>query len=173
MSHRDVVAWTTMISGYALSSQHHDALLVFREMMGEGVSPNAYTISSVLKACRGAELWPAMAAVHGLAVKCGVDSQGYVENALLDVYMASHGEGEGMHDACAIFKGIVKKTVVSWTTMIAGYVHHGDGHTAVQAFQHMLQEGVELKSTQLFCCDQSLCLDWILDFWQANSHCCS
>ncbi|KAL9673797.1 hypothetical protein QQ045_030059 [Rhodiola kirilowii] len=56
MPERDVIAWTTMISGYTSSNQYANAWLMFTAMLKEGcevVKPNAYSVSSVLKACKG------------------------------------------------------------------------------------------------------------------------
>lgn len=139
MPNRDVVSWTALISGYSSSGLQEDALSAFCAMMAEGVSPNAYTISSVLKACSGGGA-AAAAALQGVAVKFGVDGQCYVANALLAAYAAAGGTA-GMRDARAVFDRIALRTEVSWTTMIAGYVRSGDGRAAVEEFRRMLQVG--------------------------------
>ncbi|KAL0433641.1 UNVERIFIED_CONTAM: Pentatricopeptide repeat-containing protein, chloroplastic [Sesamum latifolium] len=48
---KDVVSWTTMISGYAHVGHEYEALEYLKEMLGEGVEPNPFTYSSALKAC--------------------------------------------------------------------------------------------------------------------------
>jgi pentatricopeptide repeat protein len=42
-----------------------------------------------------------------------------------------------MRDACVVFHDIKEKNVVSWTTLIAGYTHRGNGSRAVQVFREM------------------------------------
>ncbi|KAL7003538.1 putative pentatricopeptide repeat-containing protein [Sarracenia purpurea var. burkii] len=50
MSHRDVVTWNSMVSGYAQNGQFDDALEVCREMESLGIKPNAGTMASLLPA---------------------------------------------------------------------------------------------------------------------------
>ncbi|KAJ6757005.1 hypothetical protein OIU74_026295 [Salix koriyanagi] len=51
----------------------------------------------------------------------------------------------GMRDACVVFHDIKEKNVVSWTTLIAGYTHRGNGNRALQIFREMLLDGVALN----------------------------
>ncbi|RWW53336.1 hypothetical protein BHE74_00040198 [Ensete ventricosum] len=127
MPHRDVVSWTAMISGYASNGCREDALATFCRMIASGVCPNRYTISSLLTSCRGLQSRWAGIAVHGMAVRWGIDNGAYVENALLDLYASCGCIG----DAEAMFKNMTDRTVVSWTTMIAGYTRIGNGYTGL------------------------------------------
>ncbi|KAH7676368.1 Tetratricopeptide-like helical domain-containing protein, partial [Dioscorea alata] len=142
MPERDLVTWTSMISGYTSNAYHSDALALFRDMIAAGVTPNAFTLSSVIKACKGMDLQTSGEMLHAQAVKHGVDRHDYVENSLLDMYAMC---GHGMSEACALFDCLMEKSVVSWTTMIAAYTHHGDGHAGIHLFRQMIQEGVELN----------------------------
>ncbi|CAL9057572.1 unnamed protein product [Musa banksii] len=143
MPHRDVVSWTAMISGYASNGCHEDALATFCRMIASRVCPNRYTISSVLTSCRGLQSSCAGVAVHGMAVRWGIDNGAYVENALLDLY-ASFG---CIGDAEAVFKNMTDRTVVSWTTMIAGYTRISHGDTGLLLFKQMIrQECTELNA---------------------------
>ncbi|KAF8394710.1 hypothetical protein HHK36_020927 [Tetracentron sinense] len=114
---RDVVAWTAMISGYTSCGCHAQAWMVFIEMTREGIDPNAFTTSSVLTACKGMNSCSCRSMVHGLVIKHGMD----------------------------IMHHIHVKNAVSWTTMISGYTHRGDGHSGLRVFRQMLQEEVELN----------------------------
>ncbi|KAJ6397315.1 hypothetical protein OIU77_018345 [Salix suchowensis] len=107
------------------------------------VPPNAFTISSVLKACKGMNSVFSGGLVHGLAIKRRF-AEGfiYVDNALMDMYATC---GVTMRDACVVFHDIKEKNVVSWTTLIAGYTHRGNGSRAVQIFREMSLEGAELN----------------------------
>ncbi|OVA16724.1 Pentatricopeptide repeat [Macleaya cordata] len=143
MLERDVVSWTAMISGYTSCYRYNQAWMVFCVMKREGIEPNEFTISSVLKACREMECCYCGAMVHGLAIKYGMDGCMYVENALMDMYATcSHS----MDDACMVFERIQEKNAVTWTTMIARYTDRGDGLAGLRVFQRMLQEEVELST---------------------------
>jgi pentatricopeptide repeat protein len=51
MHERDVVSWTSMISGYALHGYGNEALGLFEQMKPSGVNPNHITLVCVLTAC--------------------------------------------------------------------------------------------------------------------------
>ncbi|MCO5592983.1 hypothetical protein L7F22_046987 [Adiantum nelumboides] len=48
---RDVVAWSSMIAGYAESNDYHTALQFFNSMRASGLKPNEVTYVSLLCAC--------------------------------------------------------------------------------------------------------------------------
>lgn len=48
MPRKDVVSWNTIIAGYAQSGMYEDALRMVREMGSNDLSPDAFTLSSVL-----------------------------------------------------------------------------------------------------------------------------
>ncbi|KAF7817986.1 putative pentatricopeptide repeat-containing protein [Senna tora] len=139
MSERDVVTWTAMISGYTSSYHHTRAWTVFCDMLRNGVEPNAFTISSVLKACKKMKSLSRGTLVHGLAIKTGTKGSLYVDNALIDMY----GSCDSMDDASMVFEDINAKNCVSWTTLIAGYTHNGDAYSGLQLFRRMLLEEAE------------------------------
>ncbi|KAJ6434598.1 hypothetical protein OIU84_018166 [Salix udensis] len=66
--------------------------------------PNAFTISSVLKACKGMERVFCGRLVHGLAIKRRfMKGFIYVDNALMDMYASC---AVGMREACVVFHDI-------------------------------------------------------------------
>ncbi|XP_059648408.1 putative pentatricopeptide repeat-containing protein At1g56570 [Cornus florida] len=141
---RDVVVWTVMIAGYTSCNYHSRAWNVFCEMMREDLeNPNEFIMSSALKACKGMSSLSCGALVHGLAIKHGMGGCLYVNNALLDIYATC---SVSMEDACIVFQEIHRKNDVSWTTLITGYTHRGDGHGGLQVFRQMLSEGAEPNS---------------------------
>uniref|UniRef100_K3XT44 Pentatricopeptide repeat-containing protein n=1 Tax=Setaria italica TaxID=4555 RepID=K3XT44_SETIT len=145
MPDRDVVAWTAMLSGYASSGCHREALDVFRRMLAAGVVPNEFTLSSVLTACRGGDAGGGggAASIHAVAVMRGVDHMPYVVNALIDAYAS---RGDGLVDARSLFDTLgAGRTAASWTSMIAGYARWGMENTGLQLFQKMIQDDIELS----------------------------
>jgi pentatricopeptide repeat protein len=51
MRQRPVISWTTMIMGFAQNGQAREAVMVFDDMILEGVAPNQVTLLCVLYAC--------------------------------------------------------------------------------------------------------------------------
>lgn len=136
MPERDVVAWTAMVEGYTSCNDHGHAWVLFCGMVRSEVGLNAFTFSSVLKACKGIKALSCGASVHGLAVKHGMEGSVYVENALMDMYATCCAS---MDDACRVFRDMVVKNAVSWTTLITGFTHRGDGYLGLRVFQQMIQ----------------------------------
>lgn len=141
MPDRDVVAWSAMINGYTSCNRHTEAWTTFRDMLTD-VQPNEFTFSSVLKACKGMHSLSCGATAHGLALRHGLLGSIYVANALMDMYAACCSD---MDNARAAFEEIGVKNSVSWTTLIAGYTHLGDGRGGLQVFRDMLLEEEEAK----------------------------
>lgn len=137
MPERDVIAWTAMIAGYTSCNYDSTSWMMFHEMLREGVKPNAFTVSSVLKACKGMKCYSCGAAVHGLATKRGLVGYIYVDNALMDVYATCCAT---MDEACMVFRDVNLKSDVSWTTLMAGYTHRGEGYSGLRVFRQMLSE---------------------------------
>ncbi|GFQ02662.1 pentatricopeptide repeat-containing protein at4g19191 mitochondrial [Phtheirospermum japonicum] len=51
MSEKDVVSWTTLISGLALNGESREALDYFNQMLRLGLKPNHITFLAILQAC--------------------------------------------------------------------------------------------------------------------------
>ncbi|EYU32564.1 hypothetical protein MIMGU_mgv1a002438mg [Erythranthe guttata] len=51
MEFRDTISWTAMIMAYALHGRAHDAVLLFNEMVADGIKPNSGSFLAVLTAC--------------------------------------------------------------------------------------------------------------------------
>ncbi|XP_043723379.1 pentatricopeptide repeat-containing protein At4g39530-like [Telopea speciosissima] len=138
MHERDVVSWTTIISGLSQLGMHTDALELFKEMQFAKVCPNSFTLSSVLKACGSLVDLGQGRCIHGCTIKHGIIDE-FIDSALLDMY-AKCGAFE---ESSRLFDVSRKVDVVSWNTMIAGYAQHGNGHGALNIFESMKEHGVE------------------------------
>ncbi|KAK2403272.1 pentatricopeptide repeat-containing protein, mitochondrial [Trifolium repens] len=143
MHHQDVIAWTAMITGYISCNQYSRAWNVFSNMLRDGVKPNAFTVSSVLKVCKGLKALTRGKLVHGLAIKIGTQGSSiYVDNALVDMYATCC---DSMDNARLVFEDIVTKNAVSWTTLITGYTHRRDSVGGLRVFRQMFMEEGELS----------------------------
>ncbi|KAL0889569.1 hypothetical protein Bca101_013552 [Brassica carinata] len=80
---RNVVSWTTMIAAYSKSKQQQKALELLVSMLREGVRPNVYTYSSVLRSCKEMS---DVRMLHCGIIKDGLESDVFVRSALIDVF---------------------------------------------------------------------------------------
>ncbi|KAK3205288.1 hypothetical protein Dsin_019334 [Dipteronia sinensis] len=114
----DVVSWTTIISGLSKCGFFREAIDMFAAM---NVKPNCNTLVSVISACSGLGSLKFGKAIHGYSLRNFHEDNVILENAVLDFY-ARRGSPES---ARHLFVKMPKRDVVSWTTMIGGYVQRG------------------------------------------------
>ncbi|XWS33546.1 hypothetical protein CRYUN_Cryun22dG0092300 [Craigia yunnanensis] len=157
----NIFFYTSIINAHALHGLSQEALFIYTRMLFEGVQPNEFTFSSILKSSslvHGKML-------HSQVIKLGFDTDLYVKTGLVDLYarggdigsarlvfermlekslvslttmltcFAKHGE---LEEARLLFDGMVKKDVVCWNVMIDGYAQHGMPKEALVLFRRML-----------------------------------
>ncbi|KAH9317117.1 hypothetical protein KI387_018886, partial [Taxus chinensis] len=142
MPEKDVVTWTSMITGYAQNENGDEALEVFYDMCQSGARPNNFTFASALTACAGQGAMEEGQAVHASCIKTGVTSDTFVRSTLITMYMKCGG----IEEACRLFEKMPEQNMVSWTAMIAGYMQNGCSEEALRFFHQM--QGMGLKCNQ-------------------------
>ncbi|XP_051138208.1 putative pentatricopeptide repeat-containing protein At1g56570 isoform X2 [Andrographis paniculata] len=147
METRDIVSWTTLITGYSQCSKWEEALITFSQMMEEGFTPNSVTLASVLTACANLCYLEYGLQVHGLSCKLGFESVRYVESALIDMY----AKGGSIKESEKVFNRIIDPDVVSFTAMLSGYASHGLASLAVRHFNRMKQLGTKPTAVTFLC----------------------
>lgn len=140
MLERNVVSWTTMIAVYSNSELKYKALKMLIMMLRDGVRPNMYTYSSVLRAC---EEISTLKQLHCCIIKVGLELDVFVRSALIDIY-CKWGEPKA---ALYIFDEMVTSDLVVWNSIIGGFAQNSDGDESLNLFIRMKRSG--------FCADQS------------------
>jgi pentatricopeptide repeat protein len=143
---KDVVMWSTLISGYVDHGLGDAALECIARMREADVVPNAYTFNCGLKACCIApESLGSGRGLHEEIAKEGYEGDVFVGSALVDMY-AKYGS---ISEAFDVFDGLAAKDVVSWTALISGCVENGFDEVALDLFQQMLRsDGKEEEEEQ-------------------------
>ncbi|XAR62429.1 hypothetical protein NMG60_11017178 [Bertholletia excelsa] len=134
----NIIAYNTMIKCYTGKS-HKDALLTYNQMRASLLSPNSYTLAFLLRCFESVEALQAGTGVHGHITQLGFDSNVFVQNILLDFYSKC---SESLDSACRVFDEMPKKDVVSWNTMIGGYMSMGMIESAIGLFESMPERNV-------------------------------
>ncbi|GJS19028.1 pentatricopeptide repeat-containing protein [Tanacetum coccineum] len=145
MDEKCVVSWNTLISGYFRNGFASESLRVFKEMINEGVEIDNATVVSVLPACALLKDLEGGREVHDLVKDKGLDQNLFVRNALVDMYVKC---GQ-MDEARVIFDETSQRDVVTWTSMINGYIVNGDTKSAISLCPLMLLEGVKPNALTL------------------------
>lgn len=133
MPERNVVSWTTMISAYS-NKLNDKALKCLILMLREGVRPNMFTYSSVLRACDGL---PNLRQLHCGIIKTGLESDVFVRSALIDVY----SKWSDLDNALGVFDEMPTRDLVVWNSIIGGFAQNSDGNEALNLFKRMKRAG--------------------------------
>ncbi|XP_057861164.1 putative pentatricopeptide repeat-containing protein At3g13770, mitochondrial [Cryptomeria japonica] len=139
------VTWTSMISGYAQNGYWNEVLEFFRKMQKANVEPISNTLNSILSACAYFRSLDKGKDVHSYAVKTGFESDVYVRSALIDMYARCGC----LEVASQLFNKMPERNVITWTTLIAGYVQHGFANEALKLFSQMNMAGVKPNSVTI------------------------
>ncbi|CAL4928915.1 unnamed protein product [Urochloa decumbens] len=129
----DAFLHNVMIRGFADAGLPQDALAAYRAMLTAGARPDRFTFPVVVKCCACLGALEEGRAAHAAVIKLGLGADMYTGNSLVAFY-AKLGLVE---DAERVFDGMPARDIVSWNTLVDGYVSNGLGALALACFQEM------------------------------------
>nr|XP_043633074.1 pentatricopeptide repeat-containing protein At1g08070, chloroplastic-like [Erigeron canadensis] len=137
MSVKNVVSWNSMILGFVQQGEFQIALDVFNDMKNRGVKCDDVTLVGVLNCCANLGTLEQGKWVHSYIDRIGIKVDGFVGNALIDMYMKC-----GLVEkAKFVFNHMKRRDVYTYTSMIAGLAMNGKGEKALEVFAKMLELG--------------------------------
>nr|DAD30151.1 TPA_asm: hypothetical protein HUJ06_031619 [Nelumbo nucifera] len=138
MPQRNLVSWTSLISGYTRSGKSCEALRIFTDMLDSGFCPNEFAFGSALRACAESGYVSFGKQLHGLIVKTGFAQNEFVDSGLIVMYSKSGN----LDTANGILVRMQEKDAFSWTAMVVGYTNRGYCFQAITLFVRMVEENV-------------------------------
>ncbi|KAK8630683.1 hypothetical protein V6N13_079464 [Hibiscus sabdariffa] len=143
MGQRSIFTWNAMIGAYVSNGKPFEVLETYKAMRVLGVSLDAYSFPSLLKASGLLKNLFLGAEIHGLAVKFGYDSVVCVVNSLVAMY----AKCDDLCGARRLFGRMVQKDdVVSWNSIISAYSSSGKSREALELFREMQNAGLDLNT---------------------------
>ncbi|KAK1550294.1 hypothetical protein Q3G72_016886 [Acer saccharum] len=139
---KDVVTWSSIITGYSRSGDHDEAMKLFGLMRLEGIQPNSVTLLAIISACTSLSSLNHALGVHCYILKSGLDFDVFIGNALINMYSKCGCLAASLQ----IYKEMPAKDLVSCSTLISSYGLHGCGEEALQLFHEMQESGMEPDS---------------------------
>ncbi|XP_015580927.1 pentatricopeptide repeat-containing protein At5g66520 [Ricinus communis] len=132
--------YNIMIRAYASKSNvdYDDArlcqaLILYKQMLCNDISPDCLTFPFLLKECtRNVAIYGGRG-IHGHAIKLGLYSDLFVQNSLISFYSAC----EFVSNSRKLFDEMSNRDVVSWNSMIIGYLRSGDLDQSLNLFRKM------------------------------------
>ncbi|XP_076914567.1 pentatricopeptide repeat-containing protein At3g57430, chloroplastic-like [Bidens hawaiensis] len=133
VSCKDRVSYNTLISAYSHTNTSFESLTLFRELLSEGLEPDAISFSSALSACANMAEIKTGKEIHAVCVRTRFYNHLIVSNSVLDLYTKC-----GRVDiARKVFEEMPKRDVASWNTVIMGYGMRGEIDAAISMFEAM------------------------------------
>lgn len=140
MTKSSTFVWNVMIRALVDSDLFEEAMEFYCRMQFEGIRADKFTFPFVIKACAGVFGLYEGKSVHSTIIKLGLSLDIYICNALIVMY-AKVGRVE---DSKKIFELMPLRDLVSWNSMVSGYVSDGDGLSSLMCFKQMQNVGLEL-----------------------------
>ncbi|CAI0406249.1 unnamed protein product [Linum tenue] len=145
ITHKDVVAWNSMIVGYAMHGLSDVALQLFDEMCRLGYKPTDITLIGVLNACghsglvrEGREIFSSMARTYGIEPK--VEHYGCMVNLL--------GRAGYLEEAYDLVKNMeVEQDAVLWGALLGACKIHGNVALGEEIAGLMMRQNLENSGT--------------------------
>ncbi|GMN24075.1 hypothetical protein TIFTF001_000400 [Ficus carica] len=141
MSQRNVVTWSSLISGYLQADCPKTAIGLFRELLEEGMSATAFSFSGAVLACSQLGNEELGTQVHCLSLKMGLCDNVVVGTGLVDMY----SNCSNLENARRVFNQLPDKNVITWTSMVNDYAQYEQPDEAMVLVREMLR--LDLKPT--------------------------
>ncbi|MBA0562891.1 hypothetical protein Golob_007911 [Gossypium lobatum] len=130
---KDVVLWSAVVSACVKNKDYLEALELFRRMQFIGLKVNHVSIVSILPACANLGALRLGREIHGFIIKRMFSHVISVQNSLVDMYAKCRNLESGI----LVFDGMLEKDLVSWRTLIRGYIENEFGIEAINIFSKM------------------------------------
>ncbi|KAJ9185839.1 hypothetical protein P3X46_005426 [Hevea brasiliensis] len=130
---RDLVSWNSLIAGYACRGDFTMIRNLFNDMVVENVTPDNVTMASLISAAAEIGALDHGRWAHGWIIRMHIKIDPLLGSALIDMYCKCGS----VEKAFLVFREIIEKDVIVWTTMITGFAFHGYGSKALELFSEM------------------------------------
>ncbi|XP_022986802.1 pentatricopeptide repeat-containing protein At1g11290, chloroplastic-like [Cucurbita maxima] len=109
------------------------------QLLRNGSPPTPHILSQTISACTKSGLLDLGIQVHSAIVKLGFSLNPYISSALVDMY----GKCWSMSNAQKVFDEMQCPNVVTWNSLVTGYLQAGCPLMAITLFLEMLKQGIE------------------------------
>ncbi|XP_072991675.1 pentatricopeptide repeat-containing protein At1g06140, mitochondrial-like [Typha latifolia] len=136
MADKDIIAWSSMIDGYAIHGYGIDALALFHQMQEEGIKPNSVTFLNAISACSHSGLVNEARKLFGCMIeKFGIIPELTHYTCMVDVL----GRSGNLDEALGIINSMnIEPDGRIWGALLASCRIHSDVRIAIYAAQKLL-----------------------------------
>ncbi|CAI8585296.1 unnamed protein product [Vicia faba] len=163
LGNKDAVVYNVMMTGYLENELPVEAVNVYREMVKLNVYPNVALFLNLISAVSKLRDIRLVRSIHGYVLRHMHISHVEIANQIIHTY-AKYGY---VVDARVVFNRMRTRDLVSWTSMITGYIYHGHIDEAINVFRLLQKENLNIDSVTLIGLIQALsqlgCLRYIFE----------
>lgn len=148
--------WNQVIRGRGRSEIPLTSIELYNRMVEAQAEPDGFTYSFLLNACARGGLTREGEQLHARVLVKGYCDSVFVETNLINFYTRRVEEGDGgFKQARQVFDEMTQRTIVSWNSILAGYIRHGDFDGARRIFDEMPYRNVVSWTTMIAGCAQN------------------
>ncbi|KAL3346793.1 hypothetical protein AABB24_025300 [Solanum stoloniferum] len=130
----DAIQCNVLMSGHLQSGLAKEGLSIFQDMLGRGVGPDEYCVTTALAACAHVGALEQGKWIHEHVTKSEwLEYDVFIGSALVDMY-AKCG---CINMASEVFESMPTRNKHSWATMIRGFAVHGCPELAISCLERM------------------------------------
>lgn len=130
---RSVVSWNALLAAFAHQGQEQKVLKLYEQMLGEGLSPDEITLSSLLQVFSKIGSLDLCRQLHDSFTSTKKQLSPLLASTLIHAY----GRCANMVEAQTAFNLISQPDVVSWNALSAGYARQGDWEAVLRCYKEM------------------------------------
>ncbi|PQQ20505.1 pentatricopeptide repeat-containing protein [Prunus yedoensis var. nudiflora] len=121
----------------------------------EAIPANPANSRALQHACARSGLVREGEQVHARVLANGFGSNVFVQTSLVNLYAISGGPGCGVEYARRVFDDMGERSVVSWNSLLAGYIRCRNVDGARQVFYEMPERNIVSWTTMIAGCAQN------------------
>ena len=160
MHARDCVSWGALVTGHVLQNDAFGAMSLFAEMLMDELPINEVVYLGALKACSMIKNLELARLIHFHIMENDFILDDMIGSTIIDLYVKCGN----LDDARTSFDSLPNHDVVTWGTMMMGYLNQGHGLLAFRLFIEMQKKGLKPDKMALMCslkaCSIMGALDW-------------
>ncbi|XP_024175887.2 pentatricopeptide repeat-containing protein At4g38010 [Rosa chinensis] len=163
---RDIVSWTSLISGYVQCKRPRESLDLFCSMQTMGIEPDKIILSSVLSACASLGALDYGRWVHEYIDRKGIKWDVHIGTAMIDMY----SKCGCINMALRTFSELPCGNVSTWNALLGGLAMHGHGHEALKKFEEMTRSGIRPNAVTFLAVLTACCHSGLIDEGRGYFH---
>lgn len=144
LTEKNIVSWTSMVSGCIRCRQLQEAAELFSRMLGEGIAPNEVTLLSLVIECGSLRALQLGKQIHGYILR-GFRITSALVSALIDMY----GKSGEIKYADKLFNKSANRHILMWNVMISAYSRIRCIDEATDCFVQMKASGLRPTKVSL------------------------